>query len=393
MNSGVQRELSGLSEVLNRVYKAAFNPSAWNDTLPIMAEWLQAPMAILFTPTVLPEDGGFYFNHGISEVAIALWRAHSQPLEGGNKITITNSFRGGLIFTGDDILSKGKLAEVTWYKEFVKIGIGEVLINTVYDFDSTTHYPTVLSYFRDANTIRFTAHDKWKASLLLPHVCHAMELATRIRDAEYQLATTLKALDRLQHGVLLIGKNKHVLFGNASAIRILNMDDGLRLQVKDLHLSQGNLVAKSSYAHDLMDKAISEVVNPDVLAADHFSRVVLIPRTSKKAAFTLKFLSLPPELGFSFNKAFDPRAIAFLTDNDVPIQINRILLKNSYGLTNAEIFVTELIMEGKCLEEIGEKCGLSVNTLKTHLNRIYGKTNSANRAMLVKLLVRLSQGT
>jgi DNA-binding CsgD family transcriptional regulator len=34
---------------------------------------------------------------------------------------------------------------------------------------------------------------------------------------------------------------------------------------------------------------------------------------------------------------------------------------------------------------------LSINTLKTHLSRTYEKTGMANRAMLVKLLVTLSQ--
>ena len=82
--------------------------------------------------------------------------------------------------------------------------------------------------------------------------------------------------------------------------------------------------------------------------------------------------------------------MAFITDNDAPIKIDPALLKNAYGLTKAEIRVSELIVEGKSLEEVSAECGLSVNTLKTHLNHIYGKTNTANRAMLIKLLVTLS---
>ena len=53
------KDLAQLSELVAYIYKGALDPYIWHKTLPLMAEWMGAPMAMLFTPTVLPEDGGF----------------------------------------------------------------------------------------------------------------------------------------------------------------------------------------------------------------------------------------------------------------------------------------------------------------------------------------------
>ena len=393
MSSHAQHELGGFSGLVDRVYQAAINPSAWSETLPTMAEWLEAPMAMLFTPTMLPQDGGFYFNHGIPEAAMELWRTRYQPLDIWTTAAIQNNrFQEGQIFTGEDIVSTEELAKSIWYQEFLsRIGIGQVLVNTVYGFDSKVHHPTVISYFRDLNSTGFSVQDRWKSSLLLPHVSRAMGVAARLRNAECQLANTLAALDRLNHGVLLIGENEEILFSNQAALRILSLEDGLRLQIQNHQHGWTHLVAKSKRTQELMDEAIREVVKPSILAAQHFSKTVVISRPSGKPVFTLNFSSLPVQHDFVVEVKGNPKAIVFIMDSAAPVEINHILLKDAYGLTKAEISVAELIMDGKSLEESSVKCGLSVNTLKTHLNRIYGKTNTANRAMLIKLLVTLSQ--
>jgi DNA-binding CsgD family transcriptional regulator/PAS domain-containing protein len=387
-----REELTSLSEVVNHVYQAALNPSAWSVALSVMAKWLESPMAMLFTPTVLPRDGGFYFNHGIPEAAMELWQTQYQPLDIWTTTAIRhNRIQEGSVFTGEDLLPASELTQSVWYQEFLsKIGIGQVLVNIIYGLDSETHHPTVLSYFRGSATTEFGTYDRWRSALLLPHVSRAMGVALRLRNADHKLATSLTALDRLNHGVLLFGENEEVLFNNQAASRIFGLEDGLRLQ-KQGCWGRTYLAAKTKSAQEAMDEAIREAVCPNILSAQHFSKAVAVPRTSRHSAFTFSISSLPTRHGFAIEGRGNPRAIAFIYDNAVPVKVNHTLLKSMYGLTNAEIRVAELIVEGKSLEQISEKCGLSINTLKTHLSRTYEKTGMANRAMLVKLLVTLSQ--
>ena len=166
------QELSEFSQLVEGIYKGALNPNIWDKTLPAMANWAGARMAMLFTPTVLPEEGGFYFNHGISEPAMELWRTRYQPSDVWTVAAMKqNRFQEGLVFTGQDLVPTEELTRSTWYKEFLsKIGIGQVLVNMIYGIESEAHHPTALSYFRDLNDTFFDGRDRWKSSLLLPHI-------------------------------------------------------------------------------------------------------------------------------------------------------------------------------------------------------------------------------
>lgn len=388
----MRKELSSLGGVIDHVYQAALDPSAWSVALPAMAKWLESPMVMLFTPTVLPRDGGFYFNYGIPEAAMELWQTRYQPLDIWTTTAIRhNRIQEGSVFTGEDLLPVSELTQSVWYQEFLsRIGIGQVLVNIVYGLDSETYLPTALSYFRGSATTEFGVQDRWRSALLLPHVSRAIGVASRLRNAEHKLATSLAALDRLNQGVLLFGENEEVLFNNQMASRILGLEDGLRLQ-KQGCCGCTYLAAKTKSAQEALDEAIREAVRLDILSTQHFSKTVAIPRTSRHAAFTFSISSLPARHGFAIEGRGSPRAIAFIYDNALPVKVDHALLKSMYGLTKAEIKVAELIVESKSLEQISEKCGLSINTLKTHLSRTYEKTGMANRAMLVKLLVTLSQ--
>lgn len=392
LNAETEIELARLSNLVDLIYQAALNPYQWKNTLLAMGEWLNAPMALLFTPRVLPKDGGFYFTLGISETTMELWRTRYQPMD----IWITTSIqmdlcREGIIFTGDEIVPTKELEKTVWYQEFLsKIGIGQVLANTIYGLESQIHHTTFLSFFRDINADVFTAQDRWKSSLLLPHLSRAMGMAARLRNADYQVATSLIALNSLPHGILLIGENEEVIFSNEAALRILNVKDGLSLQIRNNQNGQADLIAQQSEVQENLEQAIREAIKPNLLSTPHFSKTLSIPRPSGRQVLSLSFSSLPSQNDFMVSPSIVPRAVIFISDNEAMIEINREILKNTYRLTKAEIRTAEWIVEGKSLEEASSESGLSINTLKTHLHRIYDKTNTPNRAMLVKLLMTLS---
>jgi hypothetical protein len=259
------KDLVQLSEVVECIYKGALDPYVWHKTLPIMAEWVGAPMAMLFTPTVLPEDGGFYFNHGIPEEAMELWRVRYQPSDIWTTTAIKQDLlQEGSIFTGSEVVPTEELVRTIWYQEFLSvIGIGQLLTTIVYGLDSSLHHPTALSYFRDLSDAPFNEKDKWKSSLLLPHIACALGIAARLRHAEYRLATSLITLDRLCQGMLLIGEDEEILFSNKAALRILNLDDGLKLQPPNRREAKSYLIAGQRAVQECLDEAIREVVRPN----------------------------------------------------------------------------------------------------------------------------------
>jgi DNA-binding CsgD family transcriptional regulator len=59
-----------------------------------------------------------------------------------------------------------------------------------------------------------------------------------------------------------------------------------------------------------------------------------------------------------------------------------------YGLTTAERNVLEHVAASHAPQETADRLGVSVNTIKTHLQKIFAKTNTARQADLVRLVAR-----
>jgi DNA-binding CsgD family transcriptional regulator len=61
-----------------------------------------------------------------------------------------------------------------------------------------------------------------------------------------------------------------------------------------------------------------------------------------------------------------------------------------YGLTAAEMRVLFAVVEISGVPEVANILGISQATVKTHLQRIFGKTGTARQADLVKLIAGLA---
>jgi DNA-binding CsgD family transcriptional regulator len=62
------------------------------------------------------------------------------------------------------------------------------------------------------------------------------------------------------------------------------------------------------------------------------------------------------------------------------------MLETFYGMTPAEQRVALLNMQGYKLDEAADRLSISRNTLRTHLKRIYVKTNTNRQSDLVRVL-------
>ena len=58
-----------------------------------------------------------------------------------------------------------------------------------------------------------------------------------------------------------------------------------------------------------------------------------------------------------------------------------------HGLTAAESRIAGGIVQGRTLQEIAGEAGISLETVRTHLKRIFRKTSTRRQAELVRLFV------
>jgi DNA-binding CsgD family transcriptional regulator len=71
-----------------------------------------------------------------------------------------------------------------------------------------------------------------------------------------------------------------------------------------------------------------------------------------------------------------------------PARLPTQALAELYGLTPAESRVIEHIAHGQTPQHAADELGVNLTTVKTHLQKIFAKTNTARQADLVQLLAR-----
>jgi DNA-binding CsgD family transcriptional regulator len=232
----------------------------------------------------------------------------------------------------------------------------------------------VLHLVRDERAGYVNAADIEKARSFAPHLVRAAKLGLQFEHLSRRRQEREKSLDRLEAAIILLDAAGHILFANEAAEKMLRKQDGLTAVNRVLH------------AHDAVaDRALQEVV-ARVSARDAAARRsgdVVVPRADRRPLV----LSVTP-LSQRSGEGFAPRATAIVVAND-PEQhtwsgIDTVA--KSYGLTAGEGRLLKAIVEGEGIDAAANQLGISRDTAKTHLQRIFQKTLTSRQGELIRLV-------
>lgn len=191
---------------------------------------------------------------------------------------------------------------------------------------------------------------------------------SRLIDQNILQASLSEALDRLSTGVFFINEHLKVFYTNKSADRILR--DSRELSVKDGHLRCGT---------------------PEKTA--ELQRLILQEIGS---TFTLeRSMGLPPlhllvsPLHFhNENYGHDlPISIIYVFETVKDSDRIRDVIRSLYGLSPTEAKIAAKLVLQPDLTAVASAMGITYNTARTHLKRIYAKTNINRLPSLVHMIV------
>lgn len=389
-------ELTRFSDMVGLIYEGATDPSRWTrDILPAVAEYIQAPECILHTSLHTPQNGGYFFLHGITQERIDVYINKYHADDVWTRAGIEKSvFVEGNVIIGDELVPREQFLESKIYKELLSRNenknMTQLMTSVVFGIDATNSMPTVFSFFRGFHHPVFGEEDRARMRLVLPHLSRSLGVMQRIRSAELTVATTFAALDRLPTGVLLVDAYGEVTFANRSALHMLEDGDGLRLRKLTNTAGQGRLTAESNSANQAINAAISATVSRDPYATSHFSQCVSVPQTSGLASYTLQFSALGNHHEYNTgNNA--PAAIVFIADGRQQVEIDPAALKSAYGFTPTEARVAISLLECATIHDVAEQLEVGEASVRSHVKQIYVKLGVDTRARFVKLMLGLAR--
>jgi DNA-binding CsgD family transcriptional regulator len=392
---GQVSELERLSGLIGFIYRGATDPSLWPEIVAEAGQWLGSPKGMLYTPLHGPEQGGVYFQHGLTDHFLELYKSRYQSVDMWTQQAVRlDLFKEGNVVLGTDLVPHQTLVGSQWYRDCLQVGgIARLLTSVVFGVSAwetdprTADMPTACSFYRGDDAEDYSEVERRKLALLLPHFSRSLGVMARLRLKDLQVASTLSALERLPLAVVLMSRAGNALFANRSATAMLARTTLLRLERSRSGQGLGRLVARSPGVSREIEKALLTASRiTDVL---HFSSLIKVPSEQPGQGWSIQISRLGPANQFSAEGEL-PEIIAFLTDPDQPVRMATGLLCRTYGLTPAEERVAVAATAAGPLEELADTLLLRINTVKTHLRQVYAKTGVRGRAELVRLVLGLA---
>jgi DNA-binding CsgD family transcriptional regulator/PAS domain-containing protein len=212
---------------------------------------------------------------------------------------------------------------------------------------------------------------------LIPHLARAASFADRLRRAELLRSSEERAWDLIPWGTLLLASDGRILFANRSAEEILRQGDGLKA-------CYGRVVtaarADMTRLKVLLRRASTPTDGPRTGGA------MPVLRGGGRRPLQLWVMPLPRAKP-SFPQLEPLSSICVLLfDPDREVVPPTESLKALHGLTHAEAELVAGFLRGERLEDYAERAGITLNTARTHLKSVFGKTDTHRQAELIRLL-------
>lgn len=262
---------------------------------------------------------------------------------------------------------------------FEKLGIYEILHYCLFDDDAVTGG---ITFTRPKSVGAFTKDERRAVAEILPHIQKAARLHLKLVRANEGDRLMREAWDRVGHPVILLSNRRRAVFMNTAAEKLIKAKNGFWFG------RNGDIETTDPIEASRLSRLIDGAFAPGAGKAPFGGRVLISRRDLRPLSLTITpfkerdRLSLGGER-FALLMIADPESRGGTTEED---------LRTAYNLTKSEARVAKLLAEGKTLAQVCETLGISQNTARTHLKRVYTKTNTNRQSSLVKLILSGSIG-
>jgi DNA-binding CsgD family transcriptional regulator len=231
----------------------------------------------------------------------------------------------------------------------------------------------------------FDEADKRDLAHLLPHVERVLELSWELACERSGRHALLDVLDQLSTAIVVVDAEARPIMINAAAEDILGLGDGMTVHGRRLEaLWHGERTR--------MMQLIASACAPPNGPASGVGGHLKITRPSGLRPFLVIVNPLPTPFCDGVGRQ---RRVAAVVIKDTQAEphtsaASRQEIAELYELTPAEEKLLDLILDGSGLFEAAEQLGVSRNTARTHMKRIYAKTGTRRQAELVRRLAHLT---
>jgi DNA-binding CsgD family transcriptional regulator/PAS domain-containing protein len=361
-----------IQDLIGLIYDSAQDGTRWPAFLEAFARAVDTPRCALLIHDTEGDGAAAVRWHGWPDQDIQLYFDRYAALDPWRSSTFLLS--EGDVATDYEFYPREKMETSATFREFYAPRdcihtLGAIIL-------TTTTGQSVITCHRGVAAGPFGEQEKSVLQALITHLKRAALLQGELGSLRRRLATFTGHLERYPYAFLLADGEGRVLYSNAAAREIVAARDGLAIE-------NGRLVTLSQHRDAAFGKALAQTAagqGPSL-------RRLEIPRPSRRKSYRAILMPIDDLRSIPLGVAI-PAVSILLIDADSFSTPDPEVLRELFSFTPAEARVSAKLLLGQNAEEIAGESKVSVETVRTHIKRIFSKTATSRQSELVSLILR-----
>jgi DNA-binding NarL/FixJ family response regulator len=360
-----------LSALIATIYDAALDPELWPAALGGIRDFVRGCAANFYWQDVSKENAGVFHCVGIDPAHL---EAYFQTYTKLNPLYPAAAFfTPGQVFGSDAILPYPEFTQTRFYREWMRPQgmIDSVAVN----LEKTVTSVAALAVIRGERDGVIDDEARRRLQLVVPHMLRASSIGHVIAGHIRGKAALTDALDRLAGAVFLVDAAGRTVFANEAA-------DALLSSGKLLRNGPRGLIATDPVANRALQYALGTSGREEF---DSIGTAILLGSGQNE-----RWLAhlLPLTSGARQESAARHSAVAAVFVRKASLEVPSPLetVARLYKLTGSEVRVLHAIVDTGGVPDIAAALGISESTVRTHLKRLFEKTDTHRQVDLVKLV-------
>jgi DNA-binding CsgD family transcriptional regulator len=360
-------------KLLDLIYDAATEQELWRSVLTAIADLTSSHGGILYGQSFAARKVYFDYNGRLSEECNRVYQDRHMSNPWSNAMAPQPV---GRIVLSDEIIPLSSLRSTLFFEEVLRPQ--DVAHNAMIRLAGKDGFHAAFNLCRSARQGPFGEGERRLLGALIPHMRRSIQLGFRIDSYRALQQGAFAALDRLSVGVILLDRQARIAYLNAAA-RAFGGDGGA------LQLANAT-VSTVSPPHS---QRLGELIRASLRGMPTGS--MSLPRPGDGELLTILVSSVRGrDVGrFGDLGMRDAAVLVFIVDPANRAGVPQSWIMDAYGLTQAEARVALAASSGLSVPDTASRLGLSTNTIKTHLRRVFAKSGTGRQTELARLMASI----
>jgi DNA-binding CsgD family transcriptional regulator/PAS domain-containing protein len=363
-----------LSQLIGSIYDCALEPECWPTTLAAIARATRSDMSFIVLHDLENHLGGRFYDHGMDDQWLNLYFEKFAAI---NPIPPAAVLRPvGDVYSIGSLLDPAAWSQSEFYQGWFKPqGLGDMLgMLALY----TGKRGAWLAVTRRECEADFGGPDHGLFRLLSPHVCRTLKISDALDLRTITSNTLSETLDKLTSGVFLLDRQGRVVHMNRAAQRQIKTSNALRIV-------NGRLTPTDRTAEAALGKALADC-RTNFPGSETTAHSIALPNADEQG---LVATVLPVDQGNrrSIIAPYSAAAAVFVQDPQSAPPLPGDAFAKLYGITNAELKFLMVLGSGLTIKQAADVLGVSEETGRTHLKRVFMKTGTSKQSELIRLIM------